>query len=55
MANAGDGDEEMLAMLSGVGEEAAGDIGLFEEEPEETVPDFRLLFPLLPLLRIESP
>ncbi len=35
LANAGDGDEEMLAMLSGVGEEA-GDIGLFEEEPEET-------------------
>ena len=36
LANAGDGDEEMLAMLSGVGEEEAGDIGLFEEDPEET-------------------
>jgi len=37
LANVGDSDEEMLAMLGGVGEEEdAADIGFFEEESEET-------------------
>lgn len=36
LANAGDSDEEMLAMLGGVGEEeGAADIGFFDEELEE--------------------
>ena len=37
LANAGDSDEEMLAMLGGVGEadEGLGDIGFFDDEPED--------------------
>lgn len=36
LANAGDSDEEMLAMLGGVGEDGSENIGFFEEEPEES-------------------
>lgn len=35
LANAGDSDEEMLAMLGGVGNDEPGDIGFFDEDEDE--------------------
>lgn len=37
LANSGDSDEEMLAMLGGVGNDEPSDIGFFDEEEEENI------------------